>query len=59
MITGNEIIKIEREKDITTIILNRPQVRNILDTEILIELGNNLTKIENDDKDKSYYHNRD
>ena len=50
MITGNEIIKIEREKDITTIILNRPEVRNILDTEILIELENHLAKFENDDK---------
>jgi len=50
MITGNEIIKIEQEKDITTIILNRPEVRNILDTEILIELGNHLAKFENDDK---------
>ena len=52
MITGNEIIKIEREKDITTIILNRPQVRNILDSEILIEMENNLTKIENDAETK-------
>ena len=50
MITGNEIIKIEREKEIITIILNRPEVRNILDTEILIELGNHLAKFENDDK---------
>lgn len=53
MITGNEIIKIEREKDITAIILNRPQVRNILDSEILIELGNHLAKFENDDKTRA------
>ena len=50
MITGNEIIKIEREKEIITIILNRPEVRNILDTEAINELGNHLTEFENDDK---------
>jgi enoyl-CoA hydratase len=50
MIIGNENIKIEKEKDITTIILNRPLVRNILDSEILIEMENHLTKSENDEK---------
>lgn len=50
MNTGNEFLKIEREKDIITIILNRPEVRNILDTEIINELGNYLTEFENDDK---------
>jgi enoyl-CoA hydratase len=50
MNTGNEYIKIEQEKDITTIILNRPEIRNILNTEAINELGNHLTKFENDDK---------
>jgi len=50
MNTGNEIIKIERDKDIVTIILNRPEVRNILDTTMLNELGNHLSKFENDEK---------
>lgn len=52
MNTGNEYLKIGQEKNITTIILNRPQVRNILDSEILIEMENNLTEIENDVKRK-------
>ena len=52
MITGNEYFKIEQEKDIATIILNRPQVRNILDTGILTGLENYLTDLENDVKTK-------
>jgi enoyl-CoA hydratase len=48
MITGNEYLKIGQEKNITTIILNRPQVMNILDSEILTELENNLIELEND-----------
>jgi enoyl-CoA hydratase len=52
MITGNEIIKIEREKETTTIILNRPEVRNILDSGILIEMENNITELENDAQTK-------
>ncbi|MCX9083127.1 MAG: enoyl-CoA hydratase-related protein [Candidatus Methanoperedens sp.] len=52
MITGNEYLKIEQEKNITTIILNRPQVRNILDSGILTELENNLTELENDAQTK-------
>lgn len=50
MNTGNEFLKIEREKDIITIILNRPEARNIFDTEIINELGNYLTEFENHDK---------
>jgi len=50
MNTGNEPIKIEREKDIVTIILNRPQVKNILDTTMLNEIGNHLARFENDEK---------
>jgi enoyl-CoA hydratase len=49
MNTGNEFLKIEREKDIITIILNRPEVRNILDTELINELGNYLTEFETDE----------
>lgn len=52
MITGNEYFKIETEKDITTIILNRPQVRNILDSGILIEMENDLNELENDPETK-------
>lgn len=52
MITGNEYLEIKQEKNITTIILNRPQVRNILDTGILIEMENNLTELENDGETK-------
>ena len=52
MIIGNEYLKIEQEKNITTIILDRPQVRNILDTGILIEMENNLTELENDGETK-------
>lgn len=48
MNTGNEYLKIEKEKNITSIILNRPEVRNILDSEIINELGNYLTELEND-----------
>ncbi len=50
MNTGNEYIKIEQEKEIVTITLNRPQVRNILDSEMIYELGNHLTGFENDEK---------
>lgn len=50
MNTGNEYIKIEREKEIVTIILNRPEVRNILDSEMIYQLGNHLTEFENDEK---------
>jgi enoyl-CoA hydratase len=50
MITGNENIKIEREKDITTIILNRLQ--NLLDSEMFIEMEKNLNELENDAKIK-------
>lgn len=50
MNTKNELIKIDREKGIVTIILNRPRVRNILDTMMLSELGNHLSKFENDEK---------
>jgi len=52
MITGYEYLKIEQEINITTIILNRPQVRNILDSGILTELENNLTELENDAETK-------
>ena len=48
MITENDYFKIEQEKEITTIILNRPQVRNVLDTGILTGLENYLTDLEND-----------
>jgi len=52
MITANENFKIEQEKEITTIILNKPQVRNILDTGILTGLENYLTDLENDGNTK-------
>src|SRR5659263_94761 len=52
MITGNEYLKIEQEKNITTITLNRPQVRNVLDSGILVEMENNLTELENDGETK-------
>ncbi|MCZ7401151.1 MAG: enoyl-CoA hydratase-related protein [Candidatus Methanoperedens sp.] len=48
MITGNEYFKIEQEKGFTTIILNRPQIRNVLDTGVLTELENYLNHLEND-----------
>jgi enoyl-CoA hydratase len=53
MITANKLLKIEKEKNITTIILNRPQVRNILDSQILIEMENNLTELENEVETKA------
>jgi len=50
MNTGNEYIKIEREKEIVTITLNRPEVRNILDSEMIYQLGNHLKEFENDER---------
>lgn len=50
MNTGNEQIRIEREKEIVTITLNRPEVKNILDSEMIFQLGNHLTELENDEK---------
>lgn len=52
MITGNEYLKIEQEKETTTITLNRPQVRNILDSEMLIEMEHTFTELENDGETK-------
>jgi enoyl-CoA hydratase len=52
MNTGSEYLKIEQDKDITTVILNRPHVRNILDSGILTELENNLAELENDTETK-------
>lgn len=49
MNTKNNHIKIEKEKEIVTITLNRPEVRNILDSEMIFELGNHLDELENDE----------
>jgi enoyl-CoA hydratase len=49
MNTGNEYFKIERDKEIVTIILNRPEVRNILDSEMIYQLGTHLSDLENDE----------
>ena len=52
MDTGNECLKKEREKDIVIITLNRPEVRNILGSEMINELGKHLSEFENDEKTK-------
>ncbi len=48
MSTGNEHIKTERKNEIGYIILNRPEVMNILDAKTLKELGDSLTDLEKD-----------
>ncbi|KCZ71536.1 enoyl-CoA hydratase/carnithine racemase [Candidatus Methanoperedens nitroreducens] len=50
MSAGNEHehIVTERKKEIGTIILNRPEVMNILDAKTLKELGDSLTDLEKD-----------
>jgi len=46
--TGNELIKIEKRKEIGIITFNRPEVMNIVDTKTLLELGDSLTDLETD-----------
>ncbi|MFN3532470.1 MAG: enoyl-CoA hydratase/isomerase family protein [Candidatus Brocadia sp.] len=48
MSTGNEYIKIEKEKEIGIITLNRPEVRNALNRKMLQDLGDTLIELEND-----------
>ncbi|MCZ7355757.1 MAG: enoyl-CoA hydratase/isomerase family protein [Candidatus Methanoperedens sp.] len=48
MNTGNELVKIEKKKDIAILILNRPEAMNVLDTRMLQEFGSFLTELEND-----------
>lgn len=52
MITGNDHFKIEWENEIATITLNRPEVMNILDSEMIYQLGEHLTDFENDQRTK-------
>lgn len=49
MITG-ENVKIEKKKELGTVILNRPEALNILDTKTLNELGDALADLEKDGK---------
>ncbi|HEY9205628.1 MAG TPA: enoyl-CoA hydratase-related protein [Candidatus Methanoperedens sp.] len=50
MNTRNEPIKLEKKKEIGIITLNRPETLNIVDTGMIQELGNSLTKMEIDEE---------
>jgi len=52
MITGNESLLMERENDITTITLNEPQNRNVLDSGMLFGLAKFLSEFEKDERTK-------
>ncbi len=50
MSTGNELIKVEDKEEIRIITLNRPGSMNILDTRMLVELGNALVDSEKNER---------
>ena len=50
MNTGNEYIKTEKKNEIGIITLNKPEIKNILDTKMLQELEKSLVVLGNDDR---------
>ena len=45
-----ETIELKREKDIITVILNRPEVHNAMNEKLMKELTSCFKEISNDDK---------
>jgi methylglutaconyl-CoA hydratase len=47
---NKDTIEIQREKDVVTVYLNRPEVHNAMNEKLMKELTNSFKELENDDK---------